>query len=130
MAAAGPLSNFLVAAVLAGVLQILPLRAILASGGAAAGWTEFLVRVLIATIGINVLLGVFNLLPIPPLDGYRVALRILPKGPHGVLPAGRAVWSADADGTVRSPFFTQGRLNPVGDVISPVSRGITRLLGL
>jgi Zn-dependent protease len=130
VAAAGPLSNFLVAAVLAGVLQILPLRAILASGGAAAGWTEFLVRVLIATIGINVLLGVFNLLPIPPLDGYRVALRILPKDLAASYQRVEQYGPLMLMALFALPFFTQGRLNPVGDVISPVSRGITRLLGL
>lgn len=66
IAAAGPLSNFLIAAVFGLFLRILP-----ASDVALA--TPFALIVYV-----NVLLGVFNLVPIPPLDGSKVLFALLP----------------------------------------------------
>jgi len=86
-AAAGPLSNFVVAA-LAGLairLEVVPYispfneRAFLfLSRG---GWTvEEYVGLYLSTVTLfSILLGVFNLLPIAPLDGFKVALGLLPQ---------------------------------------------------
>ena len=60
-AAAGPLSNLLLAG-----LALLLLRVVLSTG---LGDSEFLVRLLHAMFQLNVLLAVFNLVPLPPLDG-------------------------------------------------------------
>lgn len=64
VAVAGPLSNFLLAAVFGLVLQVMPVSAM----------TPFLSIIVYA----NVLLAVFNLLPIPPLDGSKVLFAVLP----------------------------------------------------
>ena len=64
--AAGPLANFAVAVVSGLLFQVVTPFAPL------AGW--FLVYLCIT----NVVLGVFNLIPIPPLDGSRVMIGILP----------------------------------------------------
>ena len=69
IAAAGPLSNFL----LAGVFALI-FRAYVAS----AGLTDFAVLLTMIII-VNLSLGVFNLVPIPPLDGSKVLFSFLPR---------------------------------------------------
>lgn len=44
-----------------------------------SGWLIFLLRVLRTIVSINILLAVFNLLPIPPLDGSKIFSLILPE---------------------------------------------------
>lgn len=79
VAAAGPLSNFFFAAAAA-----LPLRLGLIDSVASfnnigdATGMEIVGLFLVFTIYINVLLGVFNLIPLAPLDGFKVAVGLLP----------------------------------------------------
>jgi len=79
VAIAGPLSNLAIAAVLSIVFRL--------SGGDAD--QSFFLSVardapfnfqamLYSIIGINLLLFCFNLIPIPPLDGFNIAVGILP----------------------------------------------------
>ena len=67
VALAGPVSNLLQAAFFWILLLVIPK-------------TEFLVTLLAQAIIVNVLLATFNMLPIPPLDGGRIAIGVLPKG--------------------------------------------------
>jgi len=77
VALAGPISNLVLAAIVA-----IPLRLILASPEMrlAVGSNEaaaFIFGVAETFVVINILLMVFNLLPIPPLDGWHVLLAVV-----------------------------------------------------
>lgn len=81
VALAGPVTNFSLA-----ILSALFLRALVAASGLLPGENSTLLRMmepmaLMAgfSIYINVILGVFNLVPIPPLDGGRVMTGLLPQ---------------------------------------------------
>ncbi|MBI2845676.1 MAG: site-2 protease family protein [Chloroflexi bacterium] len=73
VAAAGPLSNLFAAALLA-----VPLRLELVPFAAGSRILPSLYELLSVAILINVILAVFNLLPIAPLDGFRVLVWFLP----------------------------------------------------
>lgn len=64
---AGPLSNIIFAFVLSIALRTIADSTILAA-------------ILKNLIIINLILGIFNLIPIPPLDGSRIVLGLLPQG--------------------------------------------------
>jgi Zn-dependent protease len=69
VAAAGPIANVVVALVLAVVFRVLGMLGV---------GNDFLAMLLFYAIAYNLVLAVFNLLPIPPLDGYNLALGLLP----------------------------------------------------
>ena len=71
VALAGPMTNVLLAIVSSLLFYLV------ASAPAAA--EEWLARNLINSLQINAVLCVFNLLPLPPLDGGRVAVGLLPR---------------------------------------------------
>jgi Zn-dependent protease len=89
VAAAGPTSNLLLGCVFA-VALILLVRL-----GAIQTEHDFLYKLLVMGVGLNVVLAVFNFIPIPPLDGSKVASFGLPGdlgerydriiGPYGFL---------------------------------------------
>ncbi len=75
VAAAGPLTNFVLAIVSGLLLRLLPA---LMHGALGATVVVPLARMLQASVIVNVELGVFNLFPVLPLDGGRVLFSILP----------------------------------------------------
>src|SRR6266545_5413779 len=70
VALAGPAANFVVAAGVAVLFRVLQLAGLLDA--------SFPREVLALIVYFNVALGLFNVIPIPPLDGYNVVLPLLP----------------------------------------------------
>ncbi len=64
---AGPSANFALAFILSVIIKTAPFLA-----------QTFIGQVIVLAIIINVILGIFNLIPIPPLDGSRIISAILP----------------------------------------------------
>jgi Zn-dependent protease len=61
---AGPISNILLALCLTMLAHIIPIKPVF--------------DVLLSAIAINIILAIFNLIPIPPLDGSRILASFLP----------------------------------------------------
>lgn len=72
-ALAGPLSNLLMAILSVGLYRVLIIFV-------SDGWTLTLLRMGLVELfaSINISLAMFNLLPIPPLDGFRIISYVLP----------------------------------------------------
>jgi len=65
VAGAGPLSNILIALIFGFAIRLLPL-------------SESFLLIFQAIVFINILLAIFNLVPIPPLDGSKILFSFLP----------------------------------------------------
>lgn len=83
IAAAGPASNLVMAMIAAIVIAVVPSP----DPGEIAyrATTRPLFQLLDLFVYVNVLLAVFNMIPVPPLDGGNVLLGVLPPGPARVV---------------------------------------------
>jgi Zn-dependent protease len=110
IALVGPLTNFVLA-----VFGALVFRFLGPTGGLIADF-------LLIWITLNVILAVFNLLPIPPLDGSKVVARFLP-------PRAREVYrSLEAYGALFMLLIFFLLPGVIFGIVSPVVRGLLRLL--
>lgn len=74
VSAAGPFSNLILAFVSAVVFR----QVVLPSSELASWAPDWLPSFLIKLLAINIGLCVFNLIPLPPLDGFGIAVGVLP----------------------------------------------------
>ncbi|MGE0227130.1 MAG: site-2 protease family protein [Dehalococcoidia bacterium] len=129
IAAAGPVSNLAVAG-LAGIpikLGVVPFFHPFVNPGEAAFWARLwsaspdnLIGLFLGTIVLlNVILAVFNFVPIAPLDGFRVLVGLLPTNLSREL----GKYEAWGPGVLlilfMLPFITNGNVNPLFDVMGP-----------
>jgi Zn-dependent protease len=111
VAVAGPISNLLMAMAAAVVLKVM-----VASG---AG-PSFGLMVVARAVTTNVLLAVFNLLPVPPLDGGNVLAGIVPESIARVID-----WLRPYGFLILYALILTGVL---GDVVYPIQQQISRWL--
>jgi Zn-dependent protease len=116
VALAGPVTNLVLATLSALALAVIPRSPEPAS--LAAG----LQAMAIASLQINCVLAVFNILPIPPLDGGRVLTAVLPRA------AARALARVEGIGFVIILIVVMNS-NVVSRLVRPVMTFLLRLAG-
>lgn len=77
VSAAGPIMNFILAFVFLMIYYIL-FKVTNAIGALSMQWQLIIHQIILYTISINIGLGVFNLIPLPPLDGSKILMHFLP----------------------------------------------------
>lgn len=114
VAAAGPLSNLVQAAIFVLPLWLAP--------NAVRSWPPLAFSLLSQLVLINLLLAAFNMMPVPPLDGHKILTGILPDFWYPVLaPLERQgflilLLLLFLPGFLPPPF----RLNLLGSIVGPV----------
>ncbi len=74
---AGPFSNFLLSILLILLIAVLP-------PSITNTWSSSFLRLIQSVVSVNIMLGLFNLIPVPPLDGSKVLFDLLPPGQHTI----------------------------------------------
>lgn len=110
--AAGPLSNLMIAIICAGLLTLLPA-------------TPTVQIILDRVLRLNVVLAVFNLLPIPMLDGSRILGALVPS-----LGRSLAQFEANPMSFVLVMVFIFAMQKPIGNLIGAIQNWVFRLIGL
>ncbi|WP_319471501.1 site-2 protease family protein [uncultured Pseudodesulfovibrio sp.] len=126
-ALAGPGINFLLAAAFATVIHIL-ISIEFTTGGMAEKIIVPLYLISQAAVFVNLILGVFNLIPIPPLDGSNVLAYFLPRQLAYKYMSLSRYGFIILIGIIIAGQYTGVSL--VGRIILPTVQAMTRLLGL
>jgi Zn-dependent protease len=132
VAAAGPVSNILLAtlASLPMHLGLVDLTSPFRVPFSVSSWgvEQYLGLYLGSLIIFNIVLAVFNLLPIAPLDGFAVAVGLLPRD------LGLSLARLEPYGPgillllIAMPFVTAGQISILHEIMSPVINGLTELI--
>lgn len=136
IAAAGPISNFLVAAVAGLPLRagwvpwLPPFNISVINSLIRGGWgtQDYLGLYLSAVVLISIILGVFNLLPIFPLDGHRVVPAFLTNdAAHSYMQFQARYGFVILIALIALPFLTGGRFGILFEVMSPMINALAYL---
>jgi Zn-dependent protease len=128
VAAAGPLMNLAIAVLAALPFQLGLIEWDLRGPVSSWGAEQYASLYLGSLIVINVLLAVFNLLPIAPLDGFAVALGIMPRD------MARSFARLEKYGllilmlVIMLPYLSNDQIPGLWSVMGPVVEGVTDLI--
>lgn len=120
VALAGPATNVVLAVASAVLVQVVVRLALVDALPLPLGVIRALVEMLAASVWINIVLAVFNLLPMPPLDGSRILM--------GLLPPRLAVQYARMETWGMILVLVLWATGILGWIITPVIRASGRLL--
>jgi Zn-dependent protease len=132
VAAAGPLSNVLLAAIASLPLHlgIVDWRTPFLVPASVSTWgvNDYLSLYLGAIVVFNIFLAVFNLLPVAPLDGFSVAVGLLPRdlglGLARLEPYGPGILML----LILPGFISNGSISILHEVMSPFINGLTEII--
>lgn len=108
IALAGPLSNIIVATIISAVIHLLPLPAIIYAA-------------LLPVLSINLVLAIFNLIPVYPLDGSKIILVLLPQ---------EAAYEYEQIMTQYGMYILLGLILPIWNGTSAISLIISPVMNL
>jgi len=132
VAGAGPVSNILMAVVAAIPLRIglVDWRSPFLVPRSVSEWglNEYVSLFLTAIIIFNIFLAVFNLLPLAPLDGFAVAVGLLPRDLALEVAKLEQYGPAILMALILLPFVTSGQISILHQIMSPVINGLTELI--
>lgn len=130
VAAAGPLSNLVMAGLLAAPIKLdmVPWHNPFAVVISVSGWelTDYVGLFLSSAVFLNVILAVFNLIPLAPLDGFKVAVGVLPPDLSSAVASLEQYGPAILIFLIALPFLTG--VNVLSEVMVPAVEGITKVL--
>lgn len=135
-AGVGPFSNFLVAAVagiplkLGAAPWLPPFNETVINRLVRGTWhlDDYVGLYLSAIVLISLILGVFNLIPIAPLDGFKVAVGLLPRDLSFEFAKLERWGPAILIALIALPILTGGRFGLLFEVMRPVINALARLL--
>lgn len=116
---AGPLMNLVIAAGVGGAIRLLD---------GAGMMPDFLYTVLATVVLFNIVLFLFNLIPLSPLDGYRIAVGVLPRQQSNTLVRYERETTLTLMLIIMLGAITNGRLDPLGTLLGPPIRFLFRTL--